>query len=128
MTFFTLDSKLNIKPEFSEIKGWVVCFPAGSQEPKEEETNFLDILGNFAKVFTNQERRSTMAFSTDSTLGEILDNEKGKAVLEKHMPGVSKDPRTAMGRGMTLKQIAAFMPAQITPALLQAIDEDLKKI
>ncbi len=69
-----------------------------------------------------------MAFSTDSTLGEILDNEKGKAVLEKHMPGVSNDPRTAMGRGMTLKQIAAFMPAQITPALLQAVDEDLKKI
>jgi hypothetical protein len=69
-----------------------------------------------------------MAFSTDSTLGEILDNEKGKAVLEKHMPGVSKDPRTAMGRGMTLKQIAAFMPGQITPALLQAIEEDLKKI
>jgi hypothetical protein len=69
-----------------------------------------------------------MAFSTDSTLGEILDNEKGKAVLEKYMPGVSNDPRTAMGRGMTLKQIAAFMPKQITPALLQAIDEDLKKI
>jgi hypothetical protein len=33
-----------------------------------------------------------------------------------------------MGRGMTLKQIATFMPAQITPALLQAVDEDLKKI
>jgi hypothetical protein len=69
-----------------------------------------------------------MAFSTDSTLGEILDNEKGKAVLEKYMPGVSNDPRTAMGRGMTLKQIAAFLKGQITPALLQAIDEDLKKI
>jgi hypothetical protein len=69
-----------------------------------------------------------MAFSTDSTLGEILDDEKGKAVLEKYMPGVSKDPRVAMGRGMTLKQIATFLPAQITPALLQAVDEDLKKI
>jgi hypothetical protein len=33
-----------------------------------------------------------------------------------------------MGLGMTLKQIATFMPKQITPALLQAIDEDLKKI
>jgi hypothetical protein len=69
-----------------------------------------------------------MAFSIDSNLGEVLDNEKGKAVLEKNMPGVSNDPRTAMGRGMTLKQIAGFMPGEITPALLQAIDEDLKKI
>jgi hypothetical protein len=33
-----------------------------------------------------------------------------------------------MGRGMTLKQIAAFMPGQITPALLEAINADLKKI
>ena len=69
-----------------------------------------------------------MVLSIDSTLGEVLDNEKGKAVLEKHLPGVSNDPRTAMGRGMTLKQIAGFMPTKITPALLQAVDEDLKKI
>jgi len=69
-----------------------------------------------------------MAFSTDSTMGEILNDEKGKAILEKHMPGVSNDPRTAMGRGMTLKQLAHFIPGQITPAVLQAIDADLKKI
>jgi len=103
-------------------------FPGHFSRAEGRGNKFLDILGNFVKIFTNPERRLAMAFSTDSTLGEILDNEKGKAVLEKHMPGVSKDPRTAMGRGMTLKQIAAFMPAQITPALLQAIDEDLRKI
>ena len=69
-----------------------------------------------------------MAFSTDSTMGEILNDEKGKAILEKYMPGVSKDPRTAMGRGMTLKQLAQFIPGQMTPAVLQAIDADLKKL
>jgi len=69
-----------------------------------------------------------MSLSIDSTLGEVLDDEKGKAVLEKPLPGVSNDPRTAMGRGMTLKQIASFMPTEITPALLQTVDEDLKKI
>ena len=69
-----------------------------------------------------------MSLSIDSTLGEVLDDERGKAVLEKHLPGISNDPRTAMGRGMTLKQIASFMSTEITSALLQAIDEDLKKI
>jgi len=69
-----------------------------------------------------------MSLSIDSTLGEVLDDERGKTVLEKHLPGVSSDPRTAMGRDMTLKQIASFMPTEITTALLQAVDEDLKKI
>jgi len=69
-----------------------------------------------------------MAFSSDSKMGEILNDKKGKSILEKHMPGVSNDPRTAMGKGMTLKQIATFIPGQLNPDLLQVIDEELKLI
>lgn len=69
-----------------------------------------------------------MAFSSSSKMGEILNDDKGKAILEKHMPGVSNDPRTVMGKGMTLKQIAAFIPGQLSPVLLQVIDEELKSI
>ena len=71
-------------------------------------------------------RRSTKAFSSNSKMGDILNDEKGKDILEKHIPGISKDPRTAMGKGMTLKQIAAFIPGQLSPALLHAIDAELK--
>ena len=45
-----------------------------------------------------------MALSVDSKLGDILADEKGKAVLEKHMPGISTHPQLAMAKGMTLKQ------------------------
>ena len=69
-----------------------------------------------------------MTFSSDSKMGEILNNEKGKAILEKHMPGVSTDPRMTMGKGMTLKQIATFIPGQLSAALLQVIDAELKSI
>lgn len=69
-----------------------------------------------------------MTISSDSKMGEILNDEKGKAILEKHMPGVSNDPRTAMGKGMTLKQIATFIPGQLSPALIQVIDAELKSI
>ena len=69
-----------------------------------------------------------MALSIDSTLGDILGDEKGKAVLEKHMPGVSTHPQLAMAKGMTLKQIAGMSQGQITQATLDAINEDLGKI
>ena len=69
-----------------------------------------------------------MALSIDSTLGDILGDEKAKAVLEKHMPGISTHPQLAMAKGMTLKQIAAMSQGQIGQALLDAINEDLGKI
>ena len=69
-----------------------------------------------------------MALSIDSTLGDILGDEKGKAVLEKHMPGVSTHPQLAMAKGMTLKQIASMSQGQISQAVLDAINEDLSKI
>ena len=69
-----------------------------------------------------------MALSIDSTLGDILADEKGKAVLEKHMPGVSTHPQLAMAKGMTVKAIASMSQGQITQATIDAINEDLGKI
>lgn len=69
-----------------------------------------------------------MALSIESKLGDILANPQGKAVLEKHLPGISTNPQMAMGKGMSLKVIAPMAGGKITPAMLKAIDEDLKKI
>ena len=69
-----------------------------------------------------------MALSIDSTLGDILANEKGKAALEKHMPGISKHPQLAMAKGMSLKMIASMSQGQISKATLDALNADLKKI
>ena len=52
-----------------------------------------------------------MAFTLDTTLGEILDNPQAKAVLDKHLPGVSSNPIVAMGRGMSLKLILSMPQA-----------------
>ncbi len=69
-----------------------------------------------------------MALSIDSTLGEILADEKGKAVLEKHLPGVSTNPAIAQARGMSLKAIAPMSQGMINDDMLKAIAEDLSKI
>ena len=69
-----------------------------------------------------------MALTLDSKLGDILADPKGKAVLDKHLPGFSTNPQMAMAKGMSLKMVAPMSGGKITPAILSAIDADLKKL
>ncbi|HEX9616530.1 MAG TPA: hypothetical protein VGA03_03890 [Anaerolineales bacterium] len=52
-----------------------------------------------------------MTFTLDTTLGELLDNPQVKAVLEKHIPGVSSHPMIAMAKGMSLNMILSMPQA-----------------
>jgi len=69
-----------------------------------------------------------MAFTGDSTINDILANEKAKAVVEKHVPGFTTHPQLAMVKSMSLKGVALFPEANISPDKLAAIIEDLSKI
>ena len=69
-----------------------------------------------------------MALSMDSKIGDILANPKGKAVMDKHLPGFSSNPQMAMAKGMSLKMVAPMSGGKITPAILKAIDEELKTV
>jgi len=69
-----------------------------------------------------------MAFSVDSKLGELIANEKTKAILEKFMPGMSTHPQLSMAKGMSLKMIAAFPQSGLTPDKLKAIGAELAKV
>jgi hypothetical protein len=73
-----------------------------------------------------------MAVTLDTTLGAILDDPKAKAVLDKHLPGVSSNQMVAMVRGMTLNMILAMPQAaqlgltkQKAEALLAEINKQL---
>jgi len=67
-----------------------------------------------------------MSLSINSTLGDLLDNADSKAVLEKHLPGISTHPQIAMGRGFPLKMVANFSGGLITNEALDKVDADLK--
>jgi hypothetical protein len=69
-----------------------------------------------------------MGLSGDSKLKDIMENENGKAIMEKHIPGITKNPMLKMGYGMTLKQIAGYPQTNIGPEKLQAIIDDLSKL
>ena len=60
-------------------------------------------------------------------MGELIDNKAAKAVLDKHLPGMSENPQMEQARPMSLKALQQFAP-NITDEKLKAVDEDLAKI
>jgi hypothetical protein len=52
-----------------------------------------------------------MAYTLDTTLGEILDHPQAKAVMDQYVPGASTHPMIGMARGMSLKMILALPQA-----------------
>jgi hypothetical protein len=53
-----------------------------------------------------------MTYTMDTKVGEILDDTGAVKVLEKHVPGISKNPMIGLASGMTLKAILAMPQAK----------------
>jgi len=66
--------------------------------------------------------------SSDSLVGDILDNPAAKAVLIKHIPDIGKDDQIEQARGMTLRSLQDYAPEAFTDKVLAAIDADLAKV
>ncbi len=66
-------------------------------------------------------------YSLNSKLGKVIKDPQGLAVLERHLPGISKDPSTKLGYGMTLKMIFG-MTSSVSKETKDAIDRDLRAI
>jgi hypothetical protein len=72
-----------------------------------------------------------MAITMDTTIGEILDNPKAKAVLDKHFPGASSNPMIGMARGMSLNTILSMPQAQqmgLTREKVQGMLDEVNKL
>ncbi len=66
-----------------------------------------------------------MALTIQSSLGELLDDEQTRTILEKHIPGISSHPQIAMGRGFPLGIVANFSGGMITDDMVKAVEADL---
>jgi hypothetical protein len=53
-----------------------------------------------------------MAYSLDSKLGDLLIDPRVVDILNKHLPGASKNPMIGMAKSMTLKVILTFPQAR----------------
>ena len=61
-------------------------------------------------------------------IGKLLDDAAARAIMEKRVPQVVSNPQISMARGFPLATLQAYMPAMLSDATLQAIDDDLAKI
>jgi alpha-L-fucosidase len=68
------------------------------------------------------------SFDLDTKLKDLLADERAKAVLLKHLSDMADSPQLDMAMGLTLTQIAAFVPGVLTPQMLETIGEDLAKL
>lgn len=75
------------------------------------------------------EQRSTKkdntALSISSTMRELLADESAKAILDRHLPGMSSDPQLQQAMGMSLKQVASYSQGAMSNGMLKTIDEEL---
>jgi hypothetical protein len=78
--------------------------------------------------FDNDTKETTMAYSIESTVQELLDNEATKAIVDKHLPGLSSHPSIGMARSMGLSTVANFSGGLISQEALQKIDAELKAL
>jgi len=53
-----------------------------------------------------------MAYTLDTKVGEILKDTHAVEVLERHVPGISKNPMLGVAGGMSLKSILAMPQAK----------------
>lgn len=66
--------------------------------------------------------------TADTEIGTLLDDPAAKAIVEKHIPGMTTNEQIDMARGMTLKAVQQYAPDTVTDARLAAIDADFAKL
>jgi len=61
---------------------------------------------------THQLKENKMAYTLDTKVGDILKDTHALEILEKHVPGISKNPMIGMAKGFSLKQILSMPQAK----------------
>ncbi|NIJ35885.1 hypothetical protein FHR22_000534 [Sphingopyxis panaciterrae] len=67
-------------------------------------------------------------FNLDTPLQDIVADEKGKAVIEKHFPGMIALPEYEMFKAISLTQLQPYSNGKITDEMLAATAKDLAEV
>ena len=69
-----------------------------------------------------------MAFTRNSSIRQLMNNDQARAVVEKHVPGASTHPQLSEAMYMTLGEVAGYPESGLTAAKLQALLDDLAAV
>jgi hypothetical protein len=66
--------------------------------------------------------------TVNSPIKDLLAHPATAAVMEKHLPGVAQHPALPQFQDMTLSDVAPLSGGAVTPAVIEAIDTDIKAL
>ena len=69
-----------------------------------------------------------MAYTLDTKVGEILKDAHAVEILEKHVPGISRESMIGMAGGMTLKAIVSMPQAKQAGLTEEMVEKVLAEI
>lgn len=69
-----------------------------------------------------------LPLSIDSAMKDIMENESGKAIIERHCQNLLADPRFKTAMGMTLRQIKPMSGGKVTQEMIAAVSEELDQL
>lgn len=69
-----------------------------------------------------------MAFTLNSTIGEIMDNQKARNLVDTYIPGASGNPMLGMVRNWTLNSIISMPQANSAGLTRQKAEELLAEL
>ena len=68
-----------------------------------------------------------MAYTLDSKVGELLQNPKVKALLDRYVPGASSNPMLMLAGGMALRTVVDMPQAQQMGLTKEMVDKFLQE-
>ena len=69
-----------------------------------------------------------MAYTLDTKVGELLKDPEAVKIIERHAPGVSKNPMLGLAKGMALKDVVSMPPAKQAGLTEEMIKQVLAEI
>lgn len=67
-------------------------------------------------------------YSTECSLGELLENKDTKAVIDKYLVGIEEHPMLEMAKGMPIDNLAEIAPEQFNEKMMYTLNRELTKI
>jgi len=69
-----------------------------------------------------------MKLTEKSTIKEIYENERGRALLERYLPKLLRSPSLQMTYGMSFKAVCGFRRGKLKKAVYDEAVSELEKI
>mgnify|MGYP001165249469 CR=1 FL=1 len=67
-------------------------------------------------------------FNLDTPIGTLIADERSRAVLDKHLPGLSTDENLAKFKTMSLREFQPYTGGKLTDEMLKQVGADLAEI